>query len=92
MGAPDAEEGDDAPAADVDQVLGEQVRADVRHPALATEEADVGGTGPVAEGVVEPHDVVVGVAARRGQEAHAGVRAPGEAEHVVVEQGVPGLL
>ena len=43
MGAPDAEQADDAAAADVDQVLGEQVVAQVGRALLAAEERDVAG-------------------------------------------------
>ena len=68
--APDAEQADDAAAADVDQVLGEQVAAQVLGPLLAAEERDVAGLAAVGrEGAVEADDVVVGVAAGRGQEA-----------------------
>ena len=72
---PDAEQADQAAAADVDQVLRQQVRADVRHAPLAAEEADVRGPRPVAEGVVEADHVVVGVAAGGGQEADARLSA-----------------
>ena len=89
---PDPEQADDAAAADVDQVLGEQVRAQVLRPLLAAEEGDVAGLAAVGgEGAVEADDVVVGVAAGRGQEADARPLRPGQAEHVVVEQRVPGL-
>ena len=90
--APDAEQADDAAAADVDQVLGEQVAAQVLGPLLAAEEGDVAGLAAVGgEGPVEADDVVVGVAAGRGQEADPRPLGLGQAEHVVVEQRVPGL-
>ena len=90
--APDAEQADDAAAADVDQVLGEEVAAQVARALLAAEERDVAGLAAVGgEGAVEADDVVVGVAAGRGQEADPRPLGPGQAEHVVVEQGVARL-
>ena len=44
---PDAEQADDAAAADVDQVLGEQVRAQVLGALLAAEERDVAGLAAI---------------------------------------------
>ena len=92
MRAPDAEQADHAAAADVDQVLREEVAANVLRTLLAPEQRDVAGLAAVGrEGAVEADDVVVGVAAGRGQEADARpLRAP-EAEHVVVEQRVSRL-
>src|SRR5207237_2963863 len=43
------------------------------------------------EGAVEADDVVVRIAAGRGQEADPRPLRPGQPEHVVVEQGVAGL-
>ena len=74
---PDAEQADHAAAADVDQVLGEQVLAQVLGPLLAAEEGDVAGLAAIGrEGAVEADDVVVGVAAGRGQEADARAARP----------------
>ena len=91
VGAPDAEQAQQAAAADVDHVLGHQVRAHVRDAALAAEERDVGGLRALAEGAVEAHEVVVGVAAGRRQEADLRLGRPGQAHHVVVEQRVARL-
>ena len=92
VGAPDPEQADHAAAADVDQVLGEQVAAQVLRPLLAAEEGDVAGLAAVGgEGPVEADDVVVGVAAGGGQEADPRPLGPGQAEHVVVEQRVARL-
>ena len=67
---PDPEQADHAAAADVDQVLGEEVAAEVLGALLATEQGDVGRLAALGrEGAVEADDVVVGVAAGRGQEA-----------------------
>ena len=75
---PDPEQADHAAAADVDQVLGEQVLAQVLGPLLAAEEGDVAGLAAIGrEGAVEADDVVVGVAAGRGQEADPRPLAPG---------------
>ena len=72
VGPPDPEQADDAAAADVDQVLGEQVAAQVLRALLTAEEGDVAGLAAVGgEGPVEADDVVVGVAAGRGEEADA---------------------
>ena len=92
VGPPDAEQADHAAAADVDQVLGQQVGTQVLGPLLAAEERDVAGLAALAgEGAVEADDVVVGVAAGRGQEADLGPFAAAEAEHVLVEQGIARL-
>src|SRR4029077_16013563 len=88
----DPEQADDAAAADVDQVLGEQVAAQILGPLLAAEEGDVAGLAAMGgEGPVEADDVMVGVAAGGGQEADPRPLGPGQAEHVVVEQRVPRL-
>ena len=92
MRPPDAEQADQAATADIDHVLRQEVRADVRHTPLPSEEADVRWSGPVPEGVVEPHHVVVSIAARGGQEADARISRPREAEDVVVEKRVSRLL
>ena len=68
--APDPEQADHAAAADVDQVLGEEVAAQVLGALLAAEQGDVARLAALGgEGAVEADDVVVGVAAGRGQEA-----------------------
>ena len=90
-----AHQADHAAAADVDQVLVEQVRADVVGAAVAAEERDVRGLAAARREVpVEADDVVVGVPGGGGEEADLGPVAPGrrgEAQHVVVEQRVPRL-
>src|SRR4051794_28080464 len=71
--SPDPEQADDAPAAHVDQVLSEKVRAQILGPLLAAKERDVAGNGSAAaEGPVEADDVVVGIPGGRGKEADAG--------------------
>ena len=72
--APRAEQADDAAAADVDQVLLEQVRLEVAldraRAAVAAEQRDVARLAARGrERAVEAHDVVVGVARRRRDEA-----------------------
>ena len=70
VGAPGAEHADDAAAADVDQVLGEQVLAQVGGAVVAAEQRDVRRLADAAgEGPVEADDVVVGVTARGREEA-----------------------
>ena len=92
MRPPDPEQADDAAAADVDQVLFEQMRAQVLGPLLAAEEGDVAGLAAIGgEGAVEADDVVVGVAAGRGQEADPRPLGPAQPEDVVVEQRVARL-
>ena len=77
MRPPDPEQADHAAAADVDQVLGEEVATQVGGALLAAEEGDVAGLAAIGrEGAVEADDVVVGVAAGRGQEADARTLAP----------------
>src|SRR6476619_3383358 len=89
---PNAEQADDAAAADVDQVLFEQMRTQVRGALLTAEERDVAGLAALgAKGPVEADDVVVGVAAGRGQEADLGPIGSGQVEHVVVEQRIARL-
>jgi hypothetical protein len=72
--APGAEQADDRSAADVHEVLLEQVLARVagRRGAIASEEREVAGLAAEGrEGPVEAHHVVVGVARGGGHEAHA---------------------
>ena len=89
---PDPEQADHAAAADVDQVLGEEVLAEVLGALLAAEERDVAGLAAAGrKGPVEADDVVVGVAAGRGQEADPRAPRSAEPEHVVVEQRVARL-
>ena len=92
VGPPDPEQADDAAAANVDQILGEKMAPQVPRPLLAAEERDVAGLAAVGgEGAVEADDVVVGVAAGRGQEADARPLGPRQRQHVVVEERVAGL-
>ena len=90
-----AHQADHAAAADVDQVLLEQVRAHVVGAAVAAEQRDVRRLAAARREVpVEADDVVVGVAGRGREEAHLRPVAPGrrgQPEHVVVEQRVPRL-
>ena len=89
---PDAEQADHAASPHVDQILREQVRAQVLGALLAAEERDVAGLAALAgEGAVEADDVVVGIAAGGGQKADLGPLAAAEAEHILVEQGVARL-
>ena len=70
MRLPDRQQVDQAAAADVDQVLGEQVVAQLHRPPPEPEERDVGGfAGALAEGGVEAPDLLGGVAAGGGQDA-----------------------
>ena len=70
MRLPDREQVDQAAAADVDQVLGEEVVAQLHRPPAEAEEGDVGGlAGPLAEGGVEAADLLRGVAAGGRQDA-----------------------
>src|SRR5439155_761077 len=73
VGPPHAQQADDAPTPDVDDVLGQEVPAYVAaDAALAAEQRDVRRLAAIGGEVAEEaHDVVVGVAARGGQEAHA---------------------
>ena len=76
--APGAEHAHDVAAADVDQVLREQVRGEVVLDAagalVAPEQRDVARLAVGGEAPVEAHDVVVGVAGGGRQEAHARAR------------------
>ena len=81
-----------AAAADVDQVLLEQVLARVGRAAVAAEQRDVRGLAAARPEVpVEAHDVVVGVARGGGEEADLRALAARRGQHVVVEQPVAGL-
>jgi hypothetical protein len=97
VGAPGAEHAQHVAAADVDQVLGEQVAGEVLLDAgalVAAEQRDVAGLAGGGEAPVEAHDVVVGVAGGGRQEADAGSGGPevaGEREDVVVEQRAVAL-
>src|SRR5256714_7326831 len=84
--APDREHVRRVPAADVDDVLGEQEVTDVQP--RPPEQLEMRRLGALSERLVEADDVVGGVAARRGQEADAGPLADGEPEHEVVEHRV----
>ena len=95
VGAQHAHQADHAAAADVDEVLLEQVRAHVVGPAVAPEQRDVRGLAAARREVaVEADDVVVGVAGRRGEEADlrpVAARRRCQPEHVVVQERVPGF-
>ena len=70
MRLPDRQQVDQAAAADVDQVLGEQVVAQRHRPPAEPEEGEVGGlAGALAEGGVEAADLLGGVAAGGRQDA-----------------------
>ena len=71
--APDREQVREAPAADVDHVLGEQVLARVHRVGAEPEQREVREPPEPAERAVEAVDLLVGVAARGGQEADRGV-------------------
>ncbi len=88
--APGAEHAEHVAAADVDDVLAEQVRGEVVLDAVgalvAAEQRQVAGVAGGGEATVEAHDVVVGVTACGRQEADTRPAGAGEREHVVVEQ------
>jgi hypothetical protein len=90
-----AHQADDAAAADVDQILVEQVRAHVVGAAVAPEQRHVRRLAAARREVaVEADDVVVGVARRGREEADLRPLAPGrrgQPEHVVVEERVARL-
>jgi len=90
-----AHQADHAAAADVYEVLVEQVRAHVVGPAVAPEQGDVRRLAAARrEMAVEADDVVIGIAGRRREEADLRARATrrgGEPEHVVVQERVPRL-
>ena len=89
---PNPEQADHAAAADVDQVLGEQVVAQVLRPLLAAKEGDMARLAAVGgKGAVEADDVMVGIAACRGQEADPRPLAVAEAQHVIVQQRIARL-
>src|SRR6185437_11286923 len=70
MGLPDREEVHHRAAADVDQILREQVVAQRHRPPAEAKEGDVGGfAGSVVEGAVEARDQVRGVAGGGRQDA-----------------------
>ena len=92
VGAPRAEQRDDAAAPHVDEILGGQVGRQVRGAAVAAEERDV--RRPAAAGgerPVEADDVVVRVARGGGEEAHARALRARQGQRVLVEQRVAGL-
>ena len=93
--APDAHQRHDAAAADVDEVLVEQVLGEVAaQPGalVAAKQRDVRRLAAAGrEGAVEAHDVVVGVARRRRQEADLRMLDAGARQHVLVEQAVARL-
>ena len=92
--APGAQQAEHAAAADVDQVLGEQMGAQVADAAVAAEERDVRRLADAAgERPVEAHDVVIGVTAGGREEADARSFAPpaSQSEDVLVEQRVARL-
>ncbi len=93
--APSAEHADDVTAADVDQILREQVAGEVVLDAagalVAAEQRDVAGVAARGEAAVEAHDVVVGVARGGRQKADARAFGVGQRQHVVVEQRAVAL-
>ena len=93
--APRAQQAQDAAAADVDQVLREQVPFDVAldraRPLVAAEQRQMAAVGDRGEATVEPHDVVVGVAAGGRDEAHPRPRAAGDLQREVIDELVAGL-
>ncbi len=95
MRAPHAEQRHDAAAADVDEVLREQVAGDVAvDPAalVAPEQRDVRRLADRRrERAVEADDVMVGVARGGGHEAHARTFDARQPEDVVVEEPVSRL-
>ena len=92
MRAPDPEQAGDAAAADVDQVLREQVLARFDRRPLAPEQRQVAGLAARSRKVaIEADQVVVGVAAGRGQEADLRARLARQVENELVEQRIAGL-
>jgi hypothetical protein len=87
--SPDREQVEQRAATRVDHVLAEQQHAQVDGLRAEAEERKVGGlTGEVVVGAVEALDLLLGIAARRGQEADARVGPFRHLEHVAVESGV----
>src|SRR5215212_8553208 len=90
--APDREHVAQRAAADVEDVLGQQVLAQVEIAAVQAEELErLGAARQRVEGGVEADDLLLRVAARGRQEADARLRLVGEAEDVALECGVGGL-
>jgi hypothetical protein len=93
--APRAEHADDVAAADVDQILRQQVAGEIVLDAagalVATKQRHVTGVAGCGETAVEAHDVVVGVARCRRQEADARAIGLGQRQHIVVEQRAVAL-
>jgi hypothetical protein len=91
MRAPGAEHTHDVAAADVDQVLGEQVgRQVILDPAcalVAPKQRHVAGIAVRGEAPVEANHVVVCIARGGGQEADPGTGRVCERKHVLVEEG-----
>src|SRR5207249_2460116 len=77
-------------AADVDDVLAQDALGERHRIVGEAEQADVRGMArPVGERRVEAADLLVGIAAGRGQEADPRLAARRELEHEVVERRVP---
>src|SRR3954449_7247445 len=92
VGAPDAEQRQDRPAADVDHVLLEQVLADLPRARVTAEERDVRRIADLAREVaVEADDVVVGIPGRRRKEADLRLLASAQTQDVLVKEGIARL-
>ena len=73
VGAPDRDQVEQAAAADVDHVLGEEVGLEVDRGVAQAEQGDLGGLGtPAAERAAEAVDLVVGITAGGRQQADPG--------------------
>ncbi len=93
--APHAEHRDDVAAADVDEVLAQQVAGEVVLDAagalVAAEQRHVARIAVGREAAIEAHHVVVRVAGGGGHEAHPRSRRTRERQDVVVEQRAVSL-
>src|SRR6185295_17629485 len=90
--APDGEQVAHRAAADVDDVLGEDQRAQVVMLLLEPKQRQLQRpAGARGEGGTERRDLRVGVAARRRQEQHPWLALGGEREDEVVQRRVAGL-
>jgi len=86
---PDREQVEQAAAADVDDVLRQEQRAHVHGLGAEAKQRQVGRLArQLVVGGVEAADLLLGVAARRREQADARVRSLGDVEHVRVERRV----
>src|SRR5689334_3972522 len=87
VGAPDRREIEHAAAAGVDRVLAEQGLAQVDRVLTEPEERDrLGKAIALGEGPSKPHDLILGIAARRRQQADARPGGIGEVDDQVADR------